>query len=749
MTDTTSAVLFVQGSLPSGDASAGDIAAEALARAEADAMETAAREAADNLGDTIRLSNIAGTGDAVTADVPAAQAHISMTVGQFVDLKWPADNAAADPTVTVGGVVFIVRRRSGAALAAGDLRADATYRMRVHATGADPRLRVQQALTAGDINGLGTAAAADAGDFATAAQGATADNAVQPGDAVSVLAETATAKIMTGDERTSLAALPDDIAAEAAARAAGDATNADALATHAARSDNPHAVTKSQVGLSEVDNTSDAGKPVSSATQAALDLKADEADLAAEVATRESLIVSKDGGGVVITDPAGFVLARINADGSIKTVMHDIGVGADGGLVVRDPAGFVLFRVGRDGALSLGGNVYMRGDFGDGLVVTDPAGFVLMRADSSGMRVLGEAVGGDAGEQARTGVLRRGLTGMHRWRQARGNVVQAYGEARILCIGDSNTAGGTVDVGVSRRANAYPTALATLLDRHYGATSAGFYGSAGQGAAYPTYDPRVALGSGWSPVGAAVSLGGEVFANTTTTAALTFTPGIEWDTAEIIVAGLAAGDLTADVGGAASPYSATVGAVTTLTFDAGSVGAHTLSISRVSGEVHVVGVICRNSAAPAITVVNGGRGGWKTSDLVDDAEFYSPLNVLPAVVADLVLIEIGINDHTAGVTPATYAANLQTIIDACPSGADVALVSSVTPTSAGKAYFWADYQTAMYAVAAANDLPVIDMTVAMGDRPVIEAQSWNVDNVHPTRAGLAEKANAILKLLTK
>lgn len=45
------------------------------------------------------------------------------------------------------------------------------------------------------------------------------------------------------------------------------------LATHAARTDNPHATTKAQVGLANVDNTSDANKPISSATQTALDGK--------------------------------------------------------------------------------------------------------------------------------------------------------------------------------------------------------------------------------------------------------------------------------------------------------------------------------------------------------------------------------------------------------------------------------------------------------------------------------------------
>ncbi|GHC12468.1 hypothetical protein GCM10007291_07120 [Gemmobacter nanjingensis] len=224
-----------------------------------------AAEAADSLGDTIRMTNVAGTGDAVTADVPTEQGHISMIVGQYIDLLWPANNTAPDPTATIGGVTYIVRRRDGSALDAGDLRTGAVYRMRVQATGASPRLRVQNAISASDINGLGalaakttvgsadidagvvtngklsdmaearikgrkagagtgapqdmtaaeartvlglgTAATTAASAYATAAQGATADSAVQPGDAVSDLAETATAKIMTGDERAKLAGI--------------------------------------------------------------------------------------------------------------------------------------------------------------------------------------------------------------------------------------------------------------------------------------------------------------------------------------------------------------------------------------------------------------------------------------------------------------------------------------------------------------------------------------------------------------
>lgn len=96
-----------------------------------------------------------------------------------------------------------------------------------------------------------------------------------------------------GQTATSTGATTSQLAAEAAARAAADTTNANAisaettariaadatkadasaLTAHTSNTSNPHSVTKSQVGLSNADNTSDANKPISTATQAALDLR--------------------------------------------------------------------------------------------------------------------------------------------------------------------------------------------------------------------------------------------------------------------------------------------------------------------------------------------------------------------------------------------------------------------------------------------------------------------------------------------
>ena len=62
-----------------------------------------------------------------------------------------------------------------------------------------------------------------------------------------------------------------------AKKAEGDITTT--LSSHKSDKKNPHGVTKAQVGLDLVDNTSDLNKPISNKTQEALDKKANTADL--------------------------------------------------------------------------------------------------------------------------------------------------------------------------------------------------------------------------------------------------------------------------------------------------------------------------------------------------------------------------------------------------------------------------------------------------------------------------------------
>ena len=69
-------------------------------------------------------------------------------------------------------------------------------------------------------------------------------------------------------------------------------SNLNSNTTHRGQTNNPHGVTKAQVGLGNVDNTSDEDKPVSDATQTALDAKLNTADLDASVDTALGITTS-------------------------------------------------------------------------------------------------------------------------------------------------------------------------------------------------------------------------------------------------------------------------------------------------------------------------------------------------------------------------------------------------------------------------------------------------------------------------
>jgi hypothetical protein len=97
---------------------------------------------------------------------------------------------------------------------------------------------LQEALDAkADIADLGTAAAADAGEFASAAQGALADSAVQPGDIGTAAAEDATAFASAAQGALAdTATQPGDLAAVATTGAYSDLTGKPTLGTASAAS---------------------------------------------------------------------------------------------------------------------------------------------------------------------------------------------------------------------------------------------------------------------------------------------------------------------------------------------------------------------------------------------------------------------------------------------------------------------------------------------------------------------------------
>lgn len=134
-----------------------------------------------------------------------------------------------------------------------------------------------------------------------------------------------------------------------------------ALAAHTGDTSNPHAVTKAQVGLGNVDNTSDANKPISAATQAALDTKADESDLTTHEGQQGVTGVHLPAGGtsgqvptrgtgstVAWTDPPSAPVQSVNGDtGAVVLAASDVGaipaseLGQANGVATLDGSGKV------------------------------------------------------------------------------------------------------------------------------------------------------------------------------------------------------------------------------------------------------------------------------------------------------------------------------------------------------------------------------------------------------------------------
>ena len=109
-------------------------------------------------------------------------------------------------------------------------------------------------------------------------------------------------------------------------------TNEQNISAHTANRSNPHEVTKAQIGLGNVDNTSDINKPVSTAVQNALDLKANTADLgtmATESAsdytkTANLALVATSGDYDDLSNKPTIPAAQVNADWNANSGVAEI-----------------------------------------------------------------------------------------------------------------------------------------------------------------------------------------------------------------------------------------------------------------------------------------------------------------------------------------------------------------------------------------------------------------------------------------
>lgn len=317
---------------------------------------------------------------------------------------------------------------------------------------------------------------------------------------------------------------------------------------------------------------------------------------------------------------------------------------------------------------------------------------------------------------------------------------------RILCVGDSTTAGVysdsyTTATGSTNQGgpNSYPPQLAARL------TASGLpadYASAIPG--HSGNDDSRWSGS-WAYAGSPFGPGANAALTATSSSQVhTLTPGVLADRYVLYFYGdPGTGTFTAQATGGSvvtiNTSKPTAGTYASAVISAGSAStANTVTITGGS-TAFVFMAEWWNSATPNRTRVMGaGVGGSKATDWAAGAP-YGGVSFIKGVAPDLTIISLGVNDGGAGAATADVLAAVQQIAAAAAVSGDVVLMSAVPHNGAGVL----DGYNAAYA---ASGYPYVDLQYRYGySMNAMGLQTG--DFTHPNALGYADMATAVSRLL--
>jgi lysophospholipase L1-like esterase len=334
---------------------------------------------------------------------------------------------------------------------------------------------------------------------------------------------------------------------------------------------------------------------------------------------------------------------------------------------------------------------------------------------------------------------------------ARGRVTSGTANGKVLCCGNSITA-GSFSTGNAMLNNAstksYPTQMAQILSAR-GLVSSWQSWIGGNGEAnFNANDSRLTLGS-WVNSGLGTLANNPMNRTAVGGTPMSFTPLFNVDTVQVLMIRAGGGvfvEISNDANPPAGVVNATAGSGTvnisapiTLT-GAASIKVINATLQVGSNGAFMDGMIATNSNIKEMSIL---RAGWVGAIVSDLNQTWSYNNGIQAVAADLVLMAFTRNDITAGTPLATFTALYQQAITAAKVAGDCILVieplGTVTPAQ------YTPYKNAVYQLAAANNCGVIDFTVLWA--PYALTTAWYADGIHPNGFGYAEMARQIADVL--
>jgi hypothetical protein len=340
---------------------------------------------------------------------------------------------------------------------------------------------------------------------------------------------------------------------------------------------------------------------------------------------------------------------------------------------------------------------------------------------------------------------------MPKWRKALAGVRAKTAYAKIACVGDSETYGNmATGTNANIVAANYPTRLSEILNANIPAIAASFFGDGSWGAgSINSADPRITPGA-WAGNGPN-SVGGASW-TATSAATFAFAPGVAIDTVDVWSfsnTGLGSFSVNVDGGATLATVSENAAAAAFKTTVSTTLATHTINAVWASGSAFFFGMDAYSSATKSVRVLNMGRGSAASSYWNTPNAPFDPASALQVVAPDLTIIMLGVNDWQTSVSVGTYMTNMQALITAAKVSGDVLLVSPL-PTNPANSPFVPNatqqgFVQACYALAASNNVPLLDMNYRFGGSFSAGSQWYSSDGIHPLGIGYSDMALAVAK----
>lgn len=361
------------------------------------------------------------------------------------------------------------------------------------------------------------------------------------------------------------------------------------------------------------------------------------------------------------------------------------------------------------------------------------------------------------------------------WRTARKNVSNGTANARILYFGNSVVLGvgsGTSNTAFTSgemKSLSAPSQVSGLLNTAGVNSHANSFFGSGQNVSVTTWpsffnataDPRIVIGSSWTPSTSA-TMGGAYLNATTSTNAFSFTPTVNVDTFDIFCAvrtGGGFGIIQADINGGTPVTLNTNTGTGTISIQkmtvTGTLGSNTVNVKSNTGSAIFGGISSYDSSKKWVDVMNGGWSGgiWSGSG----QGFMANAGAVAAITGtspNIVILQGGINDWVGGLNTTTYVNSLQTMITAAKNAGSNVLLTTDNPTitTSASTATQLKYISFMYTLASNNNIPLLDLWQRWGSYTSADAKGWvfhdNTNtNYHPNNTGYADIATAVSKVL--